>query len=550
MLAALGLLAVPVSASAISYGVRAWGYNASGQLGNGTNAASNVPVEVSRLTGVAAVASGSFHSLAVLKNGHVMAWGGGGNGQLGNGTEANSNVPVEVKGLTEATAVAGGVEHSLAVLKNGHVMAWGQNGNGQLGNGTFTNSNVPVEVSGLTEATAVAGGFEESLALLKNGHVMAWGYNGNGQLGNGTEVASSNVPVEVKGLSDATAVAGGDQLSLALLKNGHVMAWGANGYGQLGNGTELVSNVPVEVKGLTEVTSIAGGGFHSLAALKNGRVMAWGYNKFGQLGNGTETNSNVPVEVKGLTEVAAVAGGFMHSLAMLKNGHVMAWGQNENGQLGNGTSTNSDVPVEVVGLTGVTAVAGGEGHSLALTAQQPHYYSNQVPVGSEPVNLISWGTLTLRTVAGGSGEVTCHSAEAGTVANPAGAGAGVGSTQVLATFDCESTTCPYTSVVTAESLPWPSVLEYEGSVIRVKTTGVKLKIDCQKEGKSEGSETFVGADQPSFHRGTSALHPGFLEYDPGAGSLEKEGSKGAVLAKIEGEVKVLGYDEQELINAM
>jgi hypothetical protein len=138
--------------------------------------------------------------------------------------------------------------------------------------------------------------------------------------------------------------------------------------------------------------------------------------------------------------------------------------------------------------------------------------------------------------------------QAGTIQNPAGGTSGIGSTQVFATFDCESTTCPYTSVVTAESLPWGSLLEGETGVLRSKTVGMKIKIDCQREGQSEGSETFVGATAPSARHGTSALHPGFVEYDAGAGTLEKEGSKGGALGKLEGEVKVLGYDEQELIN--
>jgi hypothetical protein len=184
------------------------------------------------------------------------------------------------------------------------------------------------------------------------------------------------------------------------------------------------------------------------------------------------------------------------------------------------------------------------------TLPASHWYGNGVPVGSEPVTVISWGTITLKTVVGGSGEVTCHTVAAGTVRNPEpfGTTLGVGSTQVWASFHCESTTCPFTSVVTAGSLPWASAVEREGTSMRIKTTALSVRIDCQKEGKSEGSETFVGAVAPSAKHGTSSLHPGSVEYDAGAGSLEKEASKGGVLGKLEGEVKVLGYNEQELIN--
>ena len=229
---------------------------------------------------------------------------------------------------------------------------------------------------------------------------------------------------------------------------------------------------------------------------------------------------------------------------------------------GPGTSPVA-VSASVTGLTPNTAYhfrisatnAGGtsKGSDQTFTTPAspgvPHYYSNGVVAGSEPETVVGWGTLALKTAVGGSGEVTCHTAQAGTVENPGGGLAGVGSTQVFATFDCESTSCPFTSVVTAQALPWPSVLEAEGTLIRAKTAGIKATTDCQKEGKSEGSVAFVGADQPSFHKGVSALHPGFLEYDAGSGALEKEGSKGGVQDQIEGEVKILGYEEQELISA-
>jgi phosphodiesterase/alkaline phosphatase D-like protein len=190
--------------------------------------------------------------------------------------------------------------------------------------------------------------------------------------------------------------------------------------------------------------------------------------------------------------------------------------------------------------------------TMAQTLHVPHYYSNGVLVGSEPLTVVGWGTLALKIVAGGSGEVACHTVQAGTVDNPASGLGGVGSTQVFAAFECEHNgVCPPATTValTAEALPWPTALvEAEGGPIRAQTTGAKIKIDCQKEGTSEGSETFVGAVQPSFHHGTSALHPAFLEFAAGSGVLEKEGSKGGVQAKIEGEVRMLGYDEQELIN--
>jgi alpha-tubulin suppressor-like RCC1 family protein len=296
--------------------VVAWGSNAHGQLGDGTTTDSDVPVNVMGLSEVSAISAGGANGLALLSNGNVMAWGDNYHGQLGDGNETDSGVPVKVSALSGVKSVAAGGAHSLALLSDGKVMAWGWNGQGQLGNGSFTDSDLPVAVSGLSEVAAVAAGEAHSLALLKDGTVMAWGSNAYGQLGNGDKT-ESDVPVEVTGLSEVTAIAGGGSHSLALLRDGKVMAWGDNEYGQLGDGgEEQSSDVPVEVKGLSEVTAIAAGGSHSLALLKNGTVMAWGNDLYGQLGDSSyKRSSDVPVEVAGLSEVTAIAGGQLYSLA-------------------------------------------------------------------------------------------------------------------------------------------------------------------------------------------------------------------------------------------
>jgi alpha-tubulin suppressor-like RCC1 family protein len=364
MVAALTMASASASASATTYGARAWGENSFGQLGNGSTKNSSVPVAVSELSGVTATAGGVTHSLAVLGSAAAVAWGSNASGELGNGSTKNSSLPVAVSGLSGVTAISGGLKYSMALLSNGTVMAWGNNGSGQLGNGSTANSSVPVAVSGLKEVTAIAAGYSHGLALLSNGTVMAWGSNASGQLGNAG--GNSTVPVAVSGLSGVTAVAAGREHSLALLSNGTVMAWGNNLSGQLGNGSTKNSTVPVAVSGLSGVTAIAGGGYHSLARLSNGTVMAWGRNEVGQLGNGNTINSLVPVAVSELKEVTAVAAGKEHSLALLGNGTVMAWGENTYGQLGDGNLMYSAVPVAVSVLAGVTAISGGGYHSLAV----------------------------------------------------------------------------------------------------------------------------------------------------------------------------------------
>lgn len=230
--------------------------------------------------------------------------------------------------------------------------------------------------------------------------VDGWGENHFGQLGDGTStgpekcgsMACSRTLVAAKGLSEiVTAVAAGEGDSLALLKNGTVMSWGANESGQLGNGATKSSTTPVKVcavegcshGALKGVTAVTAGNSHNLALLSNGKVVAWGNNADGQLGNKTTTSSSLPIEVSGLSEVVAIAAGHQFGLALLSSGRVMAWGLNSSGQLGDGTSSGpescgssacSKVPVEVSGLSElpngvkVTAMSGGGGYGLALVS--------------------------------------------------------------------------------------------------------------------------------------------------------------------------------------
>jgi alpha-tubulin suppressor-like RCC1 family protein len=411
------------SASQFSYELvgpgRAWGFN-NGLLGDGATANSDVPVEVSGLPEAVALAAGGTQSLALVKNGTVMSWGYNGSGQLGDGSRKISYAPARVcaAGVTECpsgpyleevVAISAGVYHSLALLKDGTVVAWGENYLGQLGDGgsITENSDVPMPVCVVVEAPckpdhylkdvmAISAGAAYSLALLNNGTVMAWGGNSVGGLGDGTTTGPetcyegdpcSKIPVAVSDLSEVAAIAAGTEHNLALLKNGTVKAWGENKYGRLGDGSEESSDVPVTVcaagdkapcaHDLSGVAAIAAGWGYSLALLKNGTVNAWGPNAEGELGDGTFTGpETTPVAVSNLSEVTAIAAGVeaVNSLALLKGGKLMAWGGDLYGSLGDGNASSpSDVPIPVcaAGATGPCVdgpYLGGEGQVTAMAA--------------------------------------------------------------------------------------------------------------------------------------------------------------------------------------
>lgn len=369
-------------------GLAAWGLNSSGQLGNGSLSNSQVPVPLitsGALAGkaVITVAAGGANSLALTSDGQVWTWGG-------NNTAPVAVTTSGVLADKMVVTVAAGDDHNLALTSDGQVFAWGTNTFGQLGNNNTTSSMVPVAVmasgalAGKT-VVAIAAGRYHSLALTSDGQVFAWGYNSNGQLGN-RSTTSSAVPVVVStegvlaGLR-VVAVAAGDQHNLALTTDGRVFAWGANFNGQLGNNSTASCSAPVAVHSSAAlagktVTAIATGSFFSLALTSDGHVVAWGDNGYGQLGNGGTTKSLSPVAVNTCGTLAnklviAIAGGVSSSIAFTSDAQVYAWGYNGTGLLGNNSSTDSPLPVAVNTsgtLSGkmVAAIAAGDYHCLAM----------------------------------------------------------------------------------------------------------------------------------------------------------------------------------------
>jgi alpha-tubulin suppressor-like RCC1 family protein len=319
-------------------GVKCWGANYDGQLGDGTTFNRLSPRDVAGLSGpVKAVALGSSHTCALLETGAIQCWGENEYGELGDGTTTQSSSPVNVLGLGGvAIAIGAGANHTCALLDTGKSKCWGQGDFGRkLGDNTLNNSATPVDVTDVTEtATTLSSGDNHNCVLTTSAKMLCWG-------------ATDSSPPGIN--ATVIAIDAGDNHDCAVLTSGGIRCSGENDYGQLGNGMTGFSGTRIDVIGLaSQVKQVSAGDEHTCALLDTGGVQCWGRNNKGQLGDGTNTDRHTPVNVTGLSsDVLVIAAGRRTTCALLTSGEVKCWGSNIYGQLGDGTETDRNTPTSI-----------------------------------------------------------------------------------------------------------------------------------------------------------------------------------------------------------
>jgi len=255
--------------------VQCWGSNSSGQLAT-TTTSSTTPVTVlttsngPALTGVNAIAAGSNHTCALISGGSMQCWGYNGSGQLGNGSFSTTTpvtTPVTVSGLSgTVTAIAVGSAHTCALISSGSVQCWGANSSGQLGiGGAASTSPVTTPVTVVTTSgpalagvTAIAAGSNHTCALISSGSVQCWGANSSGQLGNNS-ISLSTTPVVVKtspttnltSVNAITTSSSADQTCASHSDSGAVRCWGDSYFNELAPKATQVKLDKVPTAGLT-----------------------------------------------------------------------------------------------------------------------------------------------------------------------------------------------------------------------------------------------------------------------------------------------------------
>lgn len=367
-----------------------WGYAREGQLGDGTGGDDDQmrtsPVRVHRgssvLRDMVKVAAGGSHTCAVRDDGRVLCWGYDGSGQLGDGhhgSDLRRYSAVFVRRgsghLTGVKAVTAGGEHTCALRSNGTVVCWGYAEFGALGDGTTGDTNhVRTKAVGvrrgsgyLDRVVAIAAGDRHTCALRRDRSVWCWGEGSWGQLGDGKSgmghhrTKATRVRRGSGYLTKASGIAAGSNHTCARRTDGTAWCWGSAEYGQLGDGTvggsDLLTATPTQVRRgsgvLTGVTGIGAGADHTCARRSDGSAWCWGLAGEGQIGDGSTGDPATHLRLKAVrvvrssnafTGLRKLDGGTYHTCALRADRTVWCWGTNGLGQAGRGSRDDDPHP--------------------------------------------------------------------------------------------------------------------------------------------------------------------------------------------------------------
>lgn len=298
------------------------GYNLFYQLGTGTQKHEPKPVNILDKFNlqlnerIIQVLFGDYHTAALTNLGRVFAWGYNKSGQVGDGTNSTKNVPTEITcffklddddkikqlALTSAT--------SYALTENGKVFEWGEEFVDPLSSIKPKVNQIPKDITSTfkldkdEKIIKISVGGRHRACLSNKGNLYMWGYNRFGQLGDGTDFNSKDNPIKItnkfnfKSEEKIIDVFLGEDHSAALTSKSNLFTWGWNGAGQLGNGNQINQCLPVNIThnfnldNGESISQVALGGWYSVALTSKNNVFLWGYK--GYFMCGTEKVTSIP----------------------------------------------------------------------------------------------------------------------------------------------------------------------------------------------------------------------------------------------------------------
>mgnify|MGYP000968889566 CR=1 FL=1 len=361
-----------------------WGSDAYGQLGNGSGVTDRAtPTQVGSSTLWASAAAGPRFSMAVRTNGTLWGWGYNAWGQLGDGTEVDKESPTQIGSVNTWKTVSIGDNYMIALRTNGTLWSSGENYYGKLGRNLVDNKATLGQIGSATDWASIASGTEHNFAIKTNGTLWAWGRNTHGQLGDGTGVSKGN-PVQVGTASDWESVSAGGYFGMAIKKDGTLWAWGDNTNGQLGETSQNAFQlIPIQVGTANDWMSVSCGINHSMAIKKDGTLWTWGVNSNGQLGDNSTTNRNAPVQISSVSLVSLTTVSTSQTLPVSNTTTYY-----------NVTDCNN--LIAVVAPQGTTPVSGNTTAKVWIQSEQPLQYVKrhyEITPGTNAAN--ATGRITL-----------------------------------------------------------------------------------------------------------------------------------------------------------
>ena len=313
--------------------------------------------------------AGQYHACAVGDDNKPYCWGYNNDGELGDGSTTNRDQPVAVSlpsGVTSINNLSAGGFKTCGIGDNNVAYCWGGNNHGQIGDGTTTNRTTPTAVSlpsGVTAFTQIKSLYWNTCGLGDNNQSYCWGHNWYRQVGDGASGTQRTSPALVSmpsGVNYIKDFVGGRDHTCGMGDNGKAYCWGGNTYGQIGDGTTSSRSTPYEVSlpsGVTSLSSLKSAGFTNCAFGSDNKTYCWGANNYGQIGDGTTTNQSTPTAVtppSGGSSFEFISVGTVNTCGMGDDGNAYCWGGNTDGQIGDGTTTQHTTPATVNTATGYT----------------------------------------------------------------------------------------------------------------------------------------------------------------------------------------------------